>query len=136
MTGMTLDARRQGQASRIDTGGQAVSSGFSAACGELAASPSPCPGADDRSYDEGFAGLARLIHVRLTESSFPASHLFLLLSPWTFLCRGLLPVVCASRYLPLGHASLRPGLGMMTSLLLRPCLPRSLPSSSALLPFS
>ena len=78
---MTLDARRQGRASRINTGGRASSSGLSAAYCELAASLSACPGADYRSYDEGFAGLARRIHVRFMELSFPAFHSFLLLLP-------------------------------------------------------
>jgi len=71
ITGMTLDARRQGRGCLIDTSGRAPLPGCGAAYGERSASPSPCPGADYRSYDEGFAGLTRLIHVCLTERSIP-----------------------------------------------------------------
>ena len=127
ITGMTLDARRQGRASRVDTGERAASPGFSAADDELAASLCPCPGPDNRSHDKGFAGLAHPIHVRLTERSLPVSHLLLLHLPWTFSVGFCLPLHALPLFIPLGHvpahAALRSGLDMTISLLLRPCLP-------------
>ena len=105
ITGMTLDARRQGRASRIDAGGQASSSGCGAAYGERSASLSPCPGADYRSHDEGFAGLARLIHPSYGAHSPSLAFVSVALAV-RFICRVLLPVDALPLYLPLGHVSL------------------------------